>query len=94
MKPTTATEALEQAAETWYRADEWRKQPHPKDSFKDGVAWARANDPEVLTLVEALRETSRTICKPISMTDALMQLSEIETRCDKALAAFAKRAEG
>ncbi|SRR5665213_985474 len=35
---------------------------------------------------EALAETSRTIVKPISMIDALIQLSEIETRCDKALA--------
>lgn len=37
-------------------------------------------------LVGALAETSRTTAKPISMTDALIQLSEIETRCDKALA--------
>ena len=35
---------------------------------------------------EALTETSRSICKPISMTDANMQLSKIEIRCDQALA--------
>jgi hypothetical protein len=43
---------------------------------------------DMLKVVEAAEETSRTICKPISMTDALIQLSEIETRIDKALAAL------
>jgi len=34
------------------------------DSFAEGVAWARANpSPEVLALVEALKETQRLLAK-------------------------------
>lgn len=45
----------------------------------------RAVDEALCEIVNACIETSRTIVNPISMTDARMQLSQIESKIDNAL---------
>ena len=45
-------------------------------------------------LVSALAKTSAQIMRPLSMTDAIMMLSEIENRCNEALADFEKATGG
>lgn len=91
--------------DAWELLDDDKKYGMRFSNFMEGARWQferdrlrikfcidRANEGtrQIKGLVEALKEISGNIAKPISMTDALIQLSEIETKCDAVLAAYKK----